>query len=378
MSRHLHQICNERGTHLSTGNRRTWLAAAAALCCVLSGCATAPRAGRTSLEIIQLNGRRYVALDALCSARGLQREYDPATHRLVLSRKANGAASPVVAMAVGEKTVLVNDVPRSLRQPVELHENSFLLPVKFAEELQTLFGEAVCSLARTANTFSRVHTIVIDAGHGGKDPGAISRSGLREKDITLDVAKRLRSILEAQGAKVILSRDRDRFIPLERRAGIADDAAADLFVSVHVNANKRRSVTGFEVYHIASRVSDTQRAALSQRKSRLRIDGSFAGQPSKPLQTALWDMLHTFNRSEAKSLSRTICARAECDLQTSSADVKSANFAVLRETTMPAVLVEVGYISNAAEERLLRREDYRQSLAESLAAGIAAYAAERT
>lgn len=344
---------------------------------LVCGCATTAK--KSKLEIIDLNGRRYVALDALCSARGLQRQYDAASHRLTLSGVRSGQedTSMMVSMAIGEKSVLVNGQLRSLKHPVEMHENSFLVPEQFARDLEGLFGEKVCSLARTANAFSKIHTIVIDAGHGGKDPGAISRSGLREKEVTLDIAKRLKSVLEAQGARVVLVRDRDRFIPLEERSEIAEDARADLFVSIHINANRRRNVNGFEVYSISSKVSDSQRAALSLKKSKPRVNGSFAGQPSKALQATLWDMVHTYNRGESKELSRLICRQAQCDLDTASADTKNANFSVLRETAAPAVLVEVGYLSNPREERLLRQDEYRQSVAESLARGIAAYAAER-
>ena len=127
---------------------------------------------------------------------------------------------------------------------------------------------------------------------------------------------------------------------------------------------------GFEVYYITPRVSDTDRALTSARNDKFCLDGSFAGEPSQALKTLLWDMIHTHNRQESILLSNAICKESGCSLDTRTIGVKSANYHVLRCSTIPAVLVEVGFLSNSAEERSLKEGAYRQKIAQAIHDGI--------
>jgi N-acetylmuramoyl-L-alanine amidase len=211
-----------------------------------------------------------------------------------------------------------------------------------------------------------VRTIVLDAGHGGHDPGT-SHFGLREKHLTLDVARRLRAQLEAAGFRVVMTRDADRFIPLSQRAAVANRLGADLFVSVHANANRSRSVSGAEVYYPRDTVVGPSAAWPPW------VAPSEIGVPSQSIRHILWDLVLSRNRARARQLSAQVCQamRQELDVPCKR---RQARFVVLREARMPAVLVEVGYVSNPTENERLRNSEYRQAAARSIARGIVAYA----
>ncbi|MDP3704094.1 MAG: N-acetylmuramoyl-L-alanine amidase [Candidatus Omnitrophota bacterium] len=210
-----------------------------------------------------------------------------------------------------------------------------------------------------------IRTIVIDAGHGGHDPGA-SHHGLREKHLALDIARRLRTTLQDSGLTVVMTRETDQFIPLSGRPAVANRLGADLFVSVHINANKSQRVSGAEVYYPrVSAVSQTAAWPPSVRSAEV-------GVPSWTVKQILWDLVLGGTRSQSRRLASTICGSMRQGLAVS-CKTKPARFVVLREAWMPSVLVEVGYVSNATEAQRLNRLDYRVLAAESIAQGIVAY-----
>lgn len=210
-----------------------------------------------------------------------------------------------------------------------------------------------------------IRTIVIDAGHGGHDPGA-SHHGLREKHLALDIARRLRTNLREAGLTVVMTRETDQFIPLSGRPAVANRLGADLFVSVHINANKNSRVSGAEVYY--PRVSAISQAA----KWPPAVRAAEVGVPTMTVKQILWDLVLGRTRSQSRKLASTICGSMRQGLAVS-CKTKPARFVVLREAWMPSVLVEVGYVSNATEAQRLNRLDYRVLAAESIAQGIVAY-----
>jgi len=218
-----------------------------------------------------------------------------------------------------------------------------------------------------------VMTIVIDPGHGGKDPGAIGRSGLQEKDVVLDIGKRLKKLLEHQGQKVIMTRSDDTFIPLSERTQLANSRNADLFVSIHANANPKRSTKGVQVY-LLGKASDAEARATASREN-----GDDDSQLTD-LDRIFNDMALDFRINHSISLAyqthdaflRTVGKQySVVDL-----GVKRAPFYVLMKSTMPGILAEVSFISNPQEEARLKRASYRQSIAEALARGIQRYLVE--
>lgn len=210
-----------------------------------------------------------------------------------------------------------------------------------------------------------INTVVIDAGHGGRDPGT-SHFGLKEKQLALDIAKRLRAQLQNAGLTAVMTRETDQFIPLPRRPDIANRLGADLFVSVHINANNNRRVSGAEVYY--PRVSEVSSSAHWPPT----VSSAEVGVPSITVKQILWDLVLSRTRWQSRHLASSICRSmrgefAPCQV------VKPARFVVLREAWMPAVLVEVGYVSNRTEAQRLGNAEYRQAAAESIANGILSY-----
>ena len=211
-----------------------------------------------------------------------------------------------------------------------------------------------------------VRTVVIDPGHGGQDAGT-SHYNLKEKSLVLDIARRLRARLQEAGLRVVMTRESDRFIPLSQRPAIANRLGADLFVSVHVNANHNRRVAGAEVYY--PRLSDIAADAPWPPD----VEASEVAIPSTTVKDTLWDMLLGRTRDESRELASRICRSIRSDIHAPCRVAKPARFVVLREAWMPAVLVEVGYVTNQEEARRLGSADYREAAAEAISDGIEAY-----
>jgi N-acetylmuramoyl-L-alanine amidase len=339
------------------------LVVVAVISAVFSGCATTHRAG--AFPTTRMNGAQYVALPAYCDARSVGQSYDQLTRVITLTQGGHK-----VRMVVGDTFALVDNKAYHLNSPVELSQGGLYIPDKFRQQvLEGLFIREQISAGHLMG-FGRIKKVVIDAGHGGKDPGAIGRTGLYEKEVTLDIARRLGELLNAAGVETTLVRSNDKFVSLQERVRIANSAESSVFVSIHANANPSKNMRGFEVYYITPRVSDIERALSSARSEKLDLDGSFAGSPSQNLKALLWDMIHNYNRAESIALSKSICKSGTCSLDTRVIGVKSANYHVLRGTTMPAVLVEVGFLSNYSEERSLKEGSYRQGIAQAIRDGI--------
>jgi N-acetylmuramoyl-L-alanine amidase len=213
-----------------------------------------------------------------------------------------------------------------------------------------------------------VDVVVIDPGHGGKDPGAIGPSGLLEKEVVLDICKRLASLLETRlGINAILTRGDDTFISLSGRTKMANAEGADLFISVHANASRKRSANGFETYFLAEAKNDAGRAAAILENSAIRFErpeSSMEGMSD--LDFILYDMVQNEFHQESEYLASIIQERLDEQLSITNRRVNQAPFYVLNGAYMPAVLVETAFISNPDEEALLKKRWFRQKIAESL------------
>ncbi|HYL36440.1 MAG TPA: N-acetylmuramoyl-L-alanine amidase [Bryobacteraceae bacterium] len=215
--------------------------------------------------------------------------------------------------------------------------------------------------------------IVIDAGHGGHDTGTIGPEGLREKDLVLDVSRRLGALIEERmGSEVIYTRTDDTFIPLERRTEIANEAKADLFLSIHANSSPMRSAAGVETYYLNFTTSKSALEVAARENS-----------GSQETIYELQDLLQKIALKDKVEESREFASRVQTAMFALSAKtnahskdrgVKKAPFVVLIGATMPSVLAEIGFISNAQDERAMRRPDHRQRIAEALYKGLSSYA----
>jgi len=223
------------------------------------------------------------------------------------------------------------------------------------------------------------YRVVIDAGHGGHDPGAVGRRGLKEKDVTLDIALRLKKLLEKDPRyEVVLTRGKDVFIDLGRRAEIANSRKADMFVSIHANANRKRDARGIETYLLnwtddeeAQRVAARENAITLRKMKEARSElGVILA--SLELQTKRDESVRLAHFIQGKVVSGVSERWQAVDL-----GVKQALFYVLVGARMPSVLVEVSFISNPKEEKLLRKTAYRKALAEGIAEGIGEFVTTR-
>jgi N-acetylmuramoyl-L-alanine amidase len=220
--------------------------------------------------------------------------------------------------------------------------------------------------------------IMLDAGHGGEDPGAIGPNGIKEKDINLEIVRELKSMFDDnKDYKIILTRSDDRFIPLAERTNIANEHGADLFVSIHCNANFDRNINGFEIYFLSEKATDSEAAATAiMENSVLELEGKPTKSHSS-IQSVLWSMGANAHMNESSELSGFILAEVPKRLNIPSRGVKQASFYVLRGTKMPAVLVESAFLSNYAEEAKLCSKKFRTAIAGSIYDGVIKYYAQQ-
>jgi N-acetylmuramoyl-L-alanine amidase len=212
-------------------------------------------------------------------------------------------------------------------------------------------------------------TIVIDPGHGGKDPGARGQRGTEEKDITLKVALKLRDLLSKQpGVRVLMTRERDQFVELEDRAKFANERGADLFVSIHVNSHPQRSVKGIEIYHFGE-AKDQRALEVAARENGTPLNSTGVG-----WEYLVADLL-TAKKIEASlelawSAKEAMVSNLNGHYSLVDHGVKTAPFYVLRFTSMPSILAEIAYISNSDEEDMLRTTRFTTRVAEALLEGV--------
>ena len=217
--------------------------------------------------------------------------------------------------------------------------------------------------------------IVLDPGHGGKDPGAIGYSGMYEKNITLSMGKELKAMLDKTGKyKVYLTRSTDKFIPLRDRVKIARKYKADLFISLHADSTKNRRAKGLSVYTLSETASDKEAAALAERENKADvIAGLNLVEHSKEVSDILINLAQreTMNRSSEFATFMVQEMRDEAKLVNDTH--RFAGFAVLKAPDVPSVLLEMGYLSNRVEERLLKQQSYRKKLAAATTRAINRY-----
>jgi N-acetylmuramoyl-L-alanine amidase len=220
-----------------------------------------------------------------------------------------------------------------------------------------------------------IKRIVLDPGHGGEDPGAIGRRGTREKAVVLDVARRLKKKLEKQGFEVILARDSDRFVSLADRSKCGNGRKADLFVSIHANWSPNRAACGLETYFLSEAKTDWERAVAARENASFQTgDSSTALDASGDVGLILADLAQNEYLVESSDLAARIQEKTVPYARIKDRGVRQANFYVLRNDFMPAVLVECGFLSNKSEEKLLRETDHRERLAEGISRGIVEFA----
>jgi N-acetylmuramoyl-L-alanine amidase len=327
------------------------------------GAAAVPRPGVPAMNSVRVRGRSYVSVPVMLRRRRL---------RLAVNERAGiytlHDGGYRVVIVPGFNTAEVDGRVVDLPYPPVFHRDELLVPSQ-------LF---LCTRkSPSAGHEERIPlgTVVLDPGHGGRDSGALGPGGLKEKDVALSVALRLKRLLERRGVKVRMTRSADRFVSLLQRSRIANSSGADLFVSIHCNAARNLSARGIESFALSPGISDAYRArqaAARHRPSDL-VRGA-ADLVSTCTEKTIMRAHMSGQRRRSLLLARCLQSEMVRALGGRNRGVKLRNFSVLRETYLPAVLAEVGFVSHPATEARMRTSEYLQRMAGALASGLARYA----
>ena len=313
-----------------------------------------------------------IPLQDVCNRYHVTWQWDGVTQVVMMEYK--GSISKAL---VGSSTVLIGKQQITLSAPLRRENSTIYVPEDFEAKVLAPFGVPVEGLSPVESS-SRVHVIVIDAGHGGKDRGTMSPyGGIDEKEIVLDVARRLKMLLEGVGIKVIMTRDTDDFISLPERTIIAAKSGADLFVSVHVNSNQDHSVNGLLVYYLDTIGRKTLDEGQHKENEHTFLQ-SLSAQDSPTMIAIVTDMMDTLKTAQSQRLAKLIIkeGRDTPGVKVRGDGIRICRFFVVRNTLIPAVLVETGFLSNRSEHAKLVSSVYRQKMAEIIARGVLDYANE--
>jgi len=217
-----------------------------------------------------------------------------------------------------------------------------------------------------------VRTVVIDPGHGGDEEGTRSAAGVLEKDLVLDVARRLRNVLDARlGLRVLLTRDDDRVVPHDERASIANNNKADLFISLHANSSPSKSAKGAEVFYLSLDGLGAEARKLVENAESKPVP--VLGGGTRDIDLILWDMAQARHLSESAAFAMLVEEELRRRVEMSSNPVQQAPFRVLVAANMPAVLVEMGFLSNPEQETQLTSDDFKNRVVQSLFDAVVRY-----
>jgi N-acetylmuramoyl-L-alanine amidase len=252
-------------------------------------------------------------------------------------------------------------------------------PLIAIDPLTALLAETEKRRTEHRPAVARLATIVIDAGHGGEDPGAIGRRGSREKDVTLDIARRLKALIDAEPTmRALLTRDGDYFLPLHERVRKAQAVKADLMVSIHADAFKRPDVRGSSVFALSDRRATSEMARiLAKRENDADLIGGVAFKTRDDhVKRTLVDLSQTATIDHSLRLGNSVLRRLGMVNDLHKPSVEQASFAVLTAHDVPSILVETAFISNPQEERRLNDNAYQDRLARAVLEGIREYIAK--
>ncbi|MHC4871165.1 MAG: N-acetylmuramoyl-L-alanine amidase family protein [Planctomycetota bacterium] len=279
----------------------------------------------------------------------------------------------------GMDKIVYNGVKYSLSTPPHFESSTLIIPSSISALLPRAVKQKQYPEADTYFTFDRINTnitVIIDPGHGGNDPGAIGRRGLKEKDVNLNVGLYLNKFLRKANVNVVMTRKNDRFLTLQQRAKIANQTRNSIFISIHANSAKNRSAYGIETFVLSDNISNYSRSRKAAAKYNVRKSNRMLYGHGK--RTALDKICR-----EARKDSITLASRIQKETIRTSRDrnrgVRKENLHVLRESYFaPAVLVEVGFLSNYASERKLKTNSYQKKLAYGISKGIINYLKSRS
>lgn len=273
---------------------------------------------------------------------------------------------------------VVLDTASPLARPIAVAERSGA-GWRYVVPLDAASGAAVQAAPATPATpmltKDEKPLIVIDAGHGGQDPGALGRQGTREKHVTLAFAKSLRDALTATGRyRVSLTRDSDKFIMLGERVNIARRLHADMFISLHADSNPRTDARGLSIYTISDTASDAETAALAARENSVdELSGMDLGKVDPDVADILLDLATRETKAKSSQLADIVLEAMHPKIPRVTKAHRFAGFRVLKAPDIPSVLIELGFLTNDEDEKRLLTKEYRDLFSASVARGVDAY-----
>ncbi len=320
----------------------------------LHGCASVPPPTPSSQE-------PDVILKDLCVRYGISCVVDTVSQVITLEKQDLCAKA-----IVGSDIVMVDNDKINLSSPVRMSQGVVYIPADFKTKV-------ISPLLKKVSSIKGAFCIMLDAGHGGDNWGGVGALGTKEKDVVLDITKRLKSLLEEKGIDVKLTRADDRFLSLEQRADLANQEHVDLFVSIHANIAQNRQAKGFEVFCLRPLDFKERKEVLDPEKYHKMFQGYKMKQNDMLLKKTVIDMLSDYKNYESNRLARSLAQEVSVNINLRNRGDKEAGFYVLKYTLAPAVLIEVGFLSNRNEEKNLRTPSYRQKIAEGLARSLTRY-----
>src|SRR5436190_2406328 len=254
-----------------------------------------------------------------------------------------------------------------------------IYPAEAVDPLAELIAQGAKRQPPPQDKMARLATIVLDAGHGGEDPGALGRRGTREKDVTLMIARRLKTLLDAEpNVRAVLTRDGDYFLPLDVRVDKARKVKADLFVSIHADSYVRSTARGSSVFALSDRRATSELARLLAQKENESdlIGGVKLGGKDDYVKKTIIDLSQTATIDYSLRVGNSVLARLGTVNQLHKGRVEQASFAVLKSPDVPSILVETAFISNPDEEKRLKDRRHQDQLARAILEGIRDYVAK--
>lgn len=243
----------------------------------------------------------------------------------------------------------------------------------FSNDAQTVATQAPAKTEQKKSVIKK-KIIMLDPGHGGQDPGAISRSGKYEKDLTLKMAKETKILLEKAGYKVVMTRDKDFYVTLRGRIEKAHKANADLFISIHADSAATSSAKGLSIYTISEKASDKEAAALAESANKADIlFGMDLSEYQPEVGNILIDFAKTYTMDQSAKYADEVVKEMAKEVTLRPKAHRYAGFAVLKSPNIPSVLLEMGYLSNREEDKLLQKESYRNKLSKALVRAVNTY-----
>lgn len=329
---------------------------------LLSGCVSMPTVPPTEVD-------QGIVLKDLCRDQNIRWDWDSVAQVVTLT-----SGFQTAKVLVGSNIVIVGEDKIELIEPVKVVHSSVIVPSDFQYKVVSRLKNLSPVKNVQDSRMYKVRTIILDAGHGGKDPGALGGSGSREKDIVLDITERVRKILLKNGFKIIMTRNSDKFITLKLRTEIASKSKAELFVSIHANSNPSKNVKGVETYSSKPLNATDRNEDQRKRNEYLMFRDLKMKHTDSTVKSILSDMLYSYKEAESAQLALNVTEEVANISGTRFIGAKDARFFVLRNTLIPAVLVEVGFLTNSKEEKLLKTSSYRQKIAMGVAKSIINYA----